>query len=158
MNRETESSIDFTFTIEWAATQRMMDNPPSDVFYRPQQKISGFHRWVINGGRGNQPVLDGWGGSKNLSGAMIAEHGCVGMWDNRGHRRRGRIPGNDVYAAGSLWNNGPDAIEALSIWDSPYVDKDRIGIFGWSYGGYGPLRYVFLRANDVFKAALVVAL
>ena len=36
------------------------------------------------------------------------------------------------------------------------VDKDRIGIFGWSYGGYLSTLCI-LKGNDVFSAAVAVA-
>ena len=38
----------------------------------------------------------------------------------------------------------------------PYVDEQRIGIFGWSYGGYMAIMSMF-RAPDVFKAGVSVA-
>ncbi|MEN8250342.1 MAG: S9 family peptidase, partial [Bacteroidota bacterium] len=38
----------------------------------------------------------------------------------------------------------------------PYVDANRIGIWGWSYGGYMS-SLALLRGNDVFKAAIAVA-
>ena len=38
----------------------------------------------------------------------------------------------------------------------PFVDKDRIGIWGWSYGGYMSSLCI-LKGNDVFKAAMAVA-
>jgi dipeptidyl-peptidase-4 len=38
----------------------------------------------------------------------------------------------------------------------PYVDKDRIGIFGWSYGGYMSSLCI-TKGADVFKAAIAVA-
>ena len=38
----------------------------------------------------------------------------------------------------------------------PYVDASRIGIFGWSYGGYMST-LCLEKGNDVFKAAIAVA-
>src|SRR5690606_202419 len=38
----------------------------------------------------------------------------------------------------------------------PYIDKDRIGIWGWSYGGYMSSLALFI-GNDVFKTAIAVA-
>jgi dipeptidyl-peptidase-4 len=39
-----------------------------------------------------------------------------------------------------------------SLWDRPYVDKERVGIFGTSYGGYASAM-ALLRHPDVFQAA-----
>ena len=50
-----------------------------------------------------------------------------------------------------------DQIEAAKyLGDLPYTDKNRIGIFGWSYGGYMS-SLCLLKGNDVFKAAIAVA-
>jgi dipeptidyl-peptidase-4 len=38
----------------------------------------------------------------------------------------------------------------------PYIDKDRIGIWGWSYGGYMS-SICILKGADVFKSAIAVA-
>jgi dipeptidyl-peptidase-4 len=43
-----------------------------------------------------------------------------------------------------------DGVKAL--WDRPYIDKDRVGIFGTSYGGYTSVMEI-LRHPDVFAAA-----
>ena len=39
-----------------------------------------------------------------------------------------------------------------SLWNRPYVDKERVGIFGTSYGGYASA-LCLLRYPDVFQAA-----
>ena len=50
-----------------------------------------------------------------------------------------------------------DQIEAAKyLANQPYVDASRIGIFGWSYGGYLS-SLCLLKGNDVFKAAIAVA-
>ena len=50
-----------------------------------------------------------------------------------------------------------DQIEAAKyLRDLPYTDANRIGIFGWSYGGYMS-SLCLLRGSDVFKAAIAVA-
>lgn len=50
-----------------------------------------------------------------------------------------------------------DQIDAAKvIGNYPYVDKTRIGIFGWSYGGFMSSNCLF-KGNDVFKMAIAVA-
>ena len=50
-----------------------------------------------------------------------------------------------------------DQIEvAKYLGTQPYVDAGRIGIFGWSYGGYMSTNCI-LKGNEVFKAAISVA-
>ena len=40
--------------------------------------------------------------------------------------------------------------------EQAYVDKNRIGVFGWSYGGYMSL-LCLLKGNHIFKTGIVVA-
>ncbi len=50
-----------------------------------------------------------------------------------------------------------DQIEAAKyLGNLPYVDKERIGIFGWSYGGYMSLSCLF-KGPEYFKMAISVA-
>jgi dipeptidyl-peptidase-4 len=50
-----------------------------------------------------------------------------------------------------------DQIETARYLGSlPYIDADRIGIWGWSYGGYMSSLCI-LKGNDVFKSAIAVA-
>ena len=49
-----------------------------------------------------------------------------------------------------------DQIEAAKyIGNLPYIDKERIGIFGWSFGGY--LSLLCLSRSDLFRMAIAVA-
>jgi dipeptidyl-peptidase-4 len=43
-----------------------------------------------------------------------------------------------------------------SDWNYAFVDKTRIGIFGWSYGGFMASNSLF-KGNDTFKMAIAVA-
>ena len=45
---------------------------------------------------------------------------------------------------------------AKQLAKEPYVDASRIGIWGWSYGGFMSSTCLF-QANDVFKTAIAVA-
>jgi dipeptidyl-peptidase-4 len=50
-----------------------------------------------------------------------------------------------------------DQIEtAKYLGKMPYVNADRIGIWGWSYGGFMSTNCI-LKGNDIFKAAIAVA-
>src|SRR5262249_44198589 len=50
-----------------------------------------------------------------------------------------------------------DELEAVKwLHSQPFVDGDRIGIWGWSYGGY-MAAYSILNAPDAFRAAVAVA-
>ena len=107
----------------------------------------------VYGGPHSQLVTDTWLGGANLYFNYLATKGYV-VWtlDNRGtanrgadfeqaiHRKLGDIEGNDQMV-------GVNYIKSL-----PYVDASRIGIDGWSYGGFMTLT-LKLRNPDVFKVA-----
>ena len=53
---------------------------------------------------------------------------------------------------------GIDQIAAAKIWAAkPYVDPDRIAIWGWSYGGFMALKTLELDAGETFKYGMAVA-
>ncbi len=111
----------------------------------------------VYGGPGSQTVLDSWGGTRYLWHQMLAKQGyLVASVDNRGTGARGRDFKKQTYLKlGQL--ESADQVSAASYFGSlPFVDASRIGIWGWSYGGYMSLMAVFL-GEGIFKAALAVA-
>ena len=91
----------------------------------------------VYGGPGSQSVVNRWGGSMHLWQFMMAEKGYfVVSIDGRGTGQRGKAFRSVVYRhLGTIDVN--DQIEAAHILAKlPYVDSARIGIWGWSYGGY----------------------
>jgi len=88
---------------------------------------------------------------------MLADNGyIVACVDNRGTGARGEEFRKQTYMKlGEL--ETVDQIEAAKhLAAMPYTDANRIGIFGWSYGGYMS-SLCLLKGNDVFKAAIAVA-
>ncbi|MFQ6046768.1 MAG: S9 family peptidase [Gemmatimonadales bacterium] len=111
----------------------------------------------VYGGPGSQTVRDSWGSSRYLWHQMLAQEGyLVASVDNRGTGARGREFKKMTYRRlGQLESD--DQIAAARYFASlPYVDGDRIGIWGWSYGGYVTLMSLF-RGDGVFKAGVSVA-
>ncbi|MGE5314368.1 MAG: DPP IV N-terminal domain-containing protein [Acidobacteriota bacterium] len=114
---------------------------------------------IINtyGGPGSQTALDKWGGANELVHSYFAAHGyLVFKVDNRGTGGRGRDFMKSVYKNLGTWEVG-DQIEAANYLATlPYVDGKRIGIWGWSYGGY-TTSMAMMKGADVFKAGVAVA-
>ncbi len=108
-------------------------------------------------GPGSQSVMDKWGGSNNLFHQMMAEKGyIVFILDNRGTGGRGREFKHIVYKNLGKWEVN-DMIEGAKYLSSlSYVDPSRIGIWGWSYGGY-MAALTILKGAAYFKAAVAVA-
>jgi dipeptidyl-peptidase-4 len=108
----------------------------------------------VYGGPGVQRVTNAWG---NLFHQYLVQHGYVVFaLDNRGSGLRGtkfetslglRMGGVEVQDQ----VRGAEFLQAL-----PYVDGKRIGIFGWSYGGYMTLMCL-MQAPEVFAAGVAGA-
>ena len=111
----------------------------------------------LYGGPGSQQVTDSWKGQNYWWLQMLAQQGyVVACVDNRGTGGRGEEFKKQTYLnLGKLETQ--DQIEAAKYLGSlSYTDPERIGIFGWSYGGYMS-SLCLLKGNDVFKAAIAVA-
>ena len=111
----------------------------------------------VYGGPGNQQVSNSYGYSDYYWYHMLAEKGYVVMcFDGRGTGGRGAQFKKQTY--GDLGRmECEDAIEAAKwLGQQSWVDKDRIGIWGWSFGGYLSTLSL-LKGNDVFKTAIAVA-
>lgn len=111
----------------------------------------------VYGGPGNQQVTNSWGYSDFFWYQMLAQKGYVVFcFDGRGTGGRGAQFKKQTYNdLGRM--ECEDAIEAARwLGQQSWVDKDRIGIWGWSFGGYLSTLSL-LKGNDVFKAAIAVA-
>ena len=104
------------------------------------------------GGPHAQVVRNGWGGANFLWHQLMAQKGyIIFSLDNRGSGGRGHAfetPLHFRMGAHELSDqrDGVQYLKALS-----YVDSNRIGVWGWSYGGYMTLHAMFEAGGD-FKA------
>ena len=113
------------------------------------------------GGPGNQQVRNAWGIGMNSNGAILEQllgqqgYICVCV-DNRGTGGRGAEFEKCTYLRlGEL--EARDQVEtALWLGQQPYVDKDRIGIWGWSYGGWNTLMSMS-EGRPVFRCGVAIA-
>jgi dipeptidyl-peptidase-4 len=143
----------FTFTSQEGTTYHCsMIKPPG---FDPSIKYPVLI--YVYGGPHAQVVRDAWGGSRYLWHAMMASKGyIVFSMDNRGSYGRGKEWENAIAKRAGILEledqlAGVEYLRSLS-----YVDGDRIGIWGWSYGGYMTCS-ALLRAPHVFKAGAAVA-
>jgi dipeptidyl-peptidase-4 len=104
------------------------------------------------GGPHAQVVRNAWGGANFLWHELMAQKGyIIFSLDNRGSAGRGHAfetPLHFRMGAQELSDqrDGAQYLKSLS-----YVDANRIGIWGWSYGGHMTLHAMF-EAGDDFKA------
>lgn len=111
----------------------------------------------VYGGPGSQQVTDAWKGANYFWFEMLAQQGfVVACVDNRGTGGRGEEFKKMTYLQLGKYET-IDQIEAAKYLGSQaFVDKNHIGIFGWSYGGYMSSLCI-LKGNEIFKAAIAVA-
>lgn len=111
----------------------------------------------LYGGPGSQQVTNAWKGSRFWWYQLMADHGyLIACVDNRGTGGRGEEFKKMTYLKLGHYET-IDQIEAAKyLGGLPYTDASRIGIFGWSYGGYMSSLCLF-KGNDVFKTAIAVA-
>jgi len=110
----------------------MMIKPPD---FDPAKKYPAI--MYTYGGPGSQVVNNSWGGARGLWHMMMAQKGYViFLADNGGAAGRGHA------AAAAMYRNLGDVEVAEQVtaanWlkSQPYIDAERVGIWGWSYGGY----------------------
>ena len=111
----------------------------------------------LYGGPGSQEVLNGWMGTDYWWFQSLAQQGYViACVDNRGTGGRGQEFKKMTYLQLGKYET-MDQIEAAKYMGmQPFVDPSRIGIFGWSYGGYMS-SLCLLKGSDVFNSAIAVA-
>jgi dipeptidyl-peptidase 4 len=103
------------------------------------------------GGPHAQVVLNAWGGGNLLWHEMMAQKGYVIFaLDNRGSAGRGHVFEDSIHYhfGGPELSDQRDGVAWLQ--QQSWVDPQRIGIWGWSYGGHMTLHAMF-EAADLFK-------
>jgi len=132
------------------------------LFYARLIKPANFHAGekypaivMVYGGPGAQSVRNSWAGATWEQ--ALAQRGFV-IWqmDNRGSIGRGHAFETPIYhRMGKV--ELADQLEGIRyLLGRGIVDPARIGIYGWSYGGYMTL-YSLLNAPDVFRAGIAGA-
>ena len=104
------------------------------------------------GGPHAQVVLNAWGGNTALWHQSMAQKGyIIFSLDNRGSAGRGHLFEEPIhYRLGA--QELSDQLDGVAYLKSlTYVDGERIGIWGWSYGGHMTLHAMF-EAAGTFKA------
>ena len=111
-------------------------------------------------GPGSQQVIDSWSAG-NMGGCMfehlLAQEGFISVCvDGRGTGGRGAAFEKQTYQHLGLLEARDQVETALYLGTLPYVDKERIAIWGWSYGGFMTLM-AMTEGRGVFAAGVSVA-
>jgi dipeptidyl-peptidase-4 len=112
--------------------------------------------FTIYGGPGSQTVQNRWGTAAAWD-QFLAQHGIIMVSvDNRGTGGRGEEFKKCTYMELGKYET-LDQIEAAKYLGTiPFIDKERIGIWGWSFGGYLTLSCL-TKGADYFRMGVAVA-
>jgi dipeptidyl-peptidase-4 len=112
----------------------------------------------VYGGPGSQQVLNSWGGGNFWWHQMLANDKgyIVACVDNRGTGARGAEFKKMTYKQLGKYESDDQIAAAKYFGSQTYIDASRIGIWGWSYGGFMSSTCL-TKGADVFKAAIAVA-
>ena len=111
----------------------------------------------VYGGPGVQTVTNDWDGPNYLWHQLLAQKGYIVISvDNRGTPGRGLEFANCIYKdMGNL--EVKDQLSTVAfLKKKTYVDADRIGVWGWSFGGY-MTSLLLTKGEGAFKAGIAVA-
>ena len=110
---------------------------------------------VVYGGPGVQEVRNSWAGA--TWDQVLAARGFV-IWqlDNRGSAGRGHAFETPIYRQFGKTELADQLEGVRYLTGQDFVDPARLGVYGWSYGGYMTL-YSLLNAPGVFRAGIAGA-
>ena len=157
-----------------AAKLKSYNLPTKEFFVLKTTKGNELNAWILKpkdfdpskkypvfmyqySGPGSQQVNNDWNNSDDYWFASLTQQGyIVACIDGRGTGFKG-ADFKKVTQKELGKYEVQDQIDAAKVIGAyPYVDASRIGIFGWSYGGFMASNCIF-QGNDVFKMAIAVA-
>ena len=108
-------------------------------------------------GPGSQNVSNSWNGSNDYWHQMLAQQGYIVVCvDGRGTGLKGRDFKKVTQNELGKYEVQDQISAAKKLGELAYVDSERIGIWGWSYGGFMSSNCLFQGA-DIFDMAIAVA-
>jgi dipeptidyl-peptidase-4 len=108
-------------------------------------------------GPGSQKVANTWSSSRDFWHQFLAQQGyIVACVDGRGTGFKGADFKKVTYLNLVKYETEDQIQAAKQLSNLSYIDKSRIGIWGWSFGGHMSTNCL-LKGNDVFKMAIAVA-
>jgi len=159
---------------ELATKLKSYNLPAKEFFVLKTEKGNELNAWIMKpkdfdaskkypvfmyqySGPGSQQVNNEWGSYDDYWFMMLAQQGfIVACVDGRGTGFKGADFKKITYKQLGKYEVEDQIDVAKVIGNYPYVDKSRIGIWGWSYGGFMASNCI-LKGNDVFKMAIAVA-
>ncbi|QCW98720.1 S9 family peptidase [Aggregatimonas sangjinii] len=108
-------------------------------------------------GPGSQQVSNRWMGANDYWHQMLASEGYViACVDGRGTGFKGADFKKSTYMNLVKYETEDQIAAARKLSELPYIDEERTGIWGWSFGGHMSTN-ALLKGSDVFEMAIAVA-
>ena len=108
-------------------------------------------------GPGSQQVANRWNGTNDYWHQMLAQQGMIIVCvDGRGTGLKGRDFKKVTQKELGKFEVEDQIAAAKKLAERSYIDKNNIGIWGWSYGGFMSTNCL-LKGNDIFSTAIAVA-
>ena len=108
----------------------------------------------VYGGPHSQMVKDAWLGAVNMWEMLMAQKGyIVYVQDNRGTSNRGAKFEKAINRACGQAEMADQVAGIRELMKNPWVDKDRIGVHGWSYGGFMTIS-LMTNYPEIFKVGV----
>lgn len=161
-NKETNKNL-ATYTLGKADTVSFLTEDGTRLYgwviLPPDFKESNTYPVLMHvyGGPGVQTATNDWDGPNYLWHQYLAQRGyIIYCFDNRGTPGRGLDFANCIYKdMGKL--EVQDQLSAVKYLKSKkYIDDSRIGVWGWSFGGY-MTSLLLTKGSGVYKAGIAVA-
>ncbi|MFA9189744.1 S9 family peptidase [Flavobacterium sp. FZUC8N2.13] len=148
--------------------------PTKEFFVLKTEKGNELNAWIIKpkdfdsankypvfmtqySGPGSQQVANQWNSVDDYWYMMLSQQGYIVVCaDGRGTGFKGAEFKKVTQLQLGKYEVEDQIDAAKVIGNYPFVDKTRIGIFGWSYGGFMASNCI-LKGNDIFKIAIAVA-
>ncbi len=125
------------------------------ALYKPKDIAPGEKRpaiTIVYGGPGVQRVHNGWDSKGYLPQLFVDNGFVVFLLDNRGAANRGKAFEDHLYRAMGKAEVVDQSVGANFLKRLRFVDPDRMGVYGWSYGGYMSLH--MLAQTDLYKSGV----
>jgi len=148
--------------------------PSKEFFVLKTEKGNELNAWILKpkdfdankkypvfmyqySGPGSQQVNNDWNGTDDYWFMMLTQQGYIVVCvDGRGTGFKGADFKKCTQKEMGKYEVEDQIDAAKVIGNYPFVDKSRIGIFGWSYGGFMASNCI-MKGNEVFKMAIAVA-
>jgi dipeptidyl-peptidase 4 len=174
---ETKTTNPVKTLVENSALEKKLEayNLPSKEFFEIKTESGNtLNAWMIKpadfdpnkqypvfmyqySGPGSQQVANKWNSTDDYWFKMLTQNGyIVACVDGRGTGFKGADFKKATYLQLGKYEVQDQIEAAKALGKLPYIDANRFGIFGWSYGGFMASNVLF-QGNDVFKMAIAVA-